>query len=314
MIEWGVDHVKSTAYHPESQGVLERFHSTLKNMIRKFCDEFQKDWDMGVHLVLFAARDAVQESLGFSPFELIFGHEVRGPLKLLKEKWLDSDLKPHQQSAIEISKFSHKLQRATEIARENLEVSQKRMKIKYDKRKKVKERRFKSGDKVLVLFPVVGNPLQAKFHGPYVIERKVSDVNYVVSTPDRRKSRQLCHINMLKLYHSGSPDDKKHVSAVVVDQSEDQDSLDKDYSGRSPEIVTLKLKNSAVLENLDQKLEHLDVERRQELKDLILEYRDIFPDVPSRTNIIQHDVELTDNTPIKQHPYRVGSHQNETDR
>ena len=41
-----------------------------------------------MHLVLFAARESVQESLGFSPFELVFGRVVRGPLKLLKEAWL----------------------------------------------------------------------------------------------------------------------------------------------------------------------------------------------------------------------------------
>ncbi len=38
-----------------------------------------------VPLVLFAVREAVQESLGFSPAELVFGHTVRGPLKMLKE-------------------------------------------------------------------------------------------------------------------------------------------------------------------------------------------------------------------------------------
>jgi hypothetical protein len=58
-------------------------------MIRTFCLQYEKDWDDGVHLLLFAAREAVQESLGFSPFELVFGHTVRGPLKLVKEKWLD---------------------------------------------------------------------------------------------------------------------------------------------------------------------------------------------------------------------------------
>ena len=36
-------------------------------------------------------HESVQESLGFSPFELVFGHAVRGPLLLLKEKWLDED-------------------------------------------------------------------------------------------------------------------------------------------------------------------------------------------------------------------------------
>lgn len=36
-------------------------------------------------LVLFAAREVVQESLGFSPAELVLGHKVRGPLKVFKE-------------------------------------------------------------------------------------------------------------------------------------------------------------------------------------------------------------------------------------
>ena len=59
-------------------------------MIRTYCYDTEKDWDEGVHLLLFAARESVQESLGFSPFELVFGHTVRGPLKLLKEKFISS--------------------------------------------------------------------------------------------------------------------------------------------------------------------------------------------------------------------------------
>ena len=71
--ELGITQFKSSPYHPESQGALERFQ------------------DEGIHLLLFAVRESVQESLGFSPFELVFGHTVRGPLKLLKEKFLSND-------------------------------------------------------------------------------------------------------------------------------------------------------------------------------------------------------------------------------
>ena len=81
----------SSAYHPASQGALERFHQTLKTMIRMYCVENSRYWDEGIHLLLFAVRESVQESLVFSPFELVFGHVVRGPLLLLKEKWLDED-------------------------------------------------------------------------------------------------------------------------------------------------------------------------------------------------------------------------------
>lgn len=48
----------------------------LKAMLRKYCRGTGKDWDEGVPLVLFAVREAVQESLGFSPAELVFGHTV----------------------------------------------------------------------------------------------------------------------------------------------------------------------------------------------------------------------------------------------
>ena len=53
-------------------------------MIRAYCTEYSNNWDQGIHLLLFAAWEAIQESLGFSPFELVFGRTVRGPLKLLK--------------------------------------------------------------------------------------------------------------------------------------------------------------------------------------------------------------------------------------
>ena len=86
MNQLGIKQYKSSAYHPECQGALERFHQTLKTMIKMYCIENSKDWDEGVHLLLFAVCESVQESLGFSPFELVFGHAVRGPLLLLKEK------------------------------------------------------------------------------------------------------------------------------------------------------------------------------------------------------------------------------------
>jgi len=49
---------KSNAYHPESQGALERFHQTLQNMRNTFCLDSQQDRDDGVHMLLFAAREA----------------------------------------------------------------------------------------------------------------------------------------------------------------------------------------------------------------------------------------------------------------
>ena len=72
------------------------------------------------------------------------------------------------------------------------------MKQNFDKN--TKERSFKSGVKVLALLPIPGRPLQARYLGPYTVEKQASDLNYIITTPDRRKQKQLCHINMLKEY------------------------------------------------------------------------------------------------------------------
>jgi transposase InsO family protein len=91
----GIKHVQSTPYHHQSQGALERFHQTLKSMMRTYSIT-NPQWDEGVPLLLFAALDAVQASFGFSSFQLMIGCSVRGPLKLFKEIWTNDV--PHSSS------------------------------------------------------------------------------------------------------------------------------------------------------------------------------------------------------------------------
>ena len=57
-------------------------------MIKAYCFDTEKDWDEGIYLLLLAAGESVQESLGFSLFELVFGHTVQRQVKLRKEKIL----------------------------------------------------------------------------------------------------------------------------------------------------------------------------------------------------------------------------------
>ena len=67
MHELGIKQYVSSANHPESQGALERFHQSLKSLMKIFCHQYHNDWDEGVHLVLFATKESVQDSLGFTP-------------------------------------------------------------------------------------------------------------------------------------------------------------------------------------------------------------------------------------------------------
>ena len=236
-----------------------------------------------------------------------------GPLLLLKEKWLDED--PEKISVLKyVATFKDRLFRAGQMAKRNLQESQSKMKVWYDR--KAKSRCFEPGDRVLVLFPVVGNPLQAKYSGPYKVVKKISDTNYLVKTPDRRKETQVCHINMLKAYHEKpkpelvtlnnrlgleSPTHSKDCVGQVAEKEEDTESAVRLGNDQQP----IKLQNSQILDDLGTKLSHLPLVQRKELAEVITQYREVFPDVPSKTNLIEHDVDVGDYAPIKQHPYRV---------
>ena len=90
MDELGIKQYRSSVYHPES-GRTWAVSPDFKKHDQVLLFDTNRDWDEGVHLLLFAVRESVQESLGFSPFELVFGHSVRGPLKLFKEKLFSHD-------------------------------------------------------------------------------------------------------------------------------------------------------------------------------------------------------------------------------
>ena len=83
--------LNTTTYHPMCNGIV-KFNGTLKRMLRKVCSEMPKDWDSYIPPLLSEYSEAPQESLGFSPFELLYGRTVRGPMAILKDLWTDEKL------------------------------------------------------------------------------------------------------------------------------------------------------------------------------------------------------------------------------
>lgn len=310
-----VKHATSSAYHPESQGALERWHQTLKSMLRKYCLETAKSWDEGIPFVLFAAREAVQESLGFSPAELVFGHVPRGPLKSLKDRFLCTEMSPGTKVLEYVSRFRERLHRANSFAKRSLSSAQTVMKRRFDRA--AVPRCFERGDKVLALLPITGSTLSAKFSGPYEICERLSDTNYTISTPERRRKTRVCHINMLKRYHSHAapntnsgtgdapPPAISGSSALIVAETADVTDRDDGLVLRPSAHQSARLPNSKMLLALPAQLHHLTDEQQSDVLDLVKQFPCLFNDVPSRTNVLKHDIDVKGARPMKQHHYRV---------
>ena len=133
-----------------------------------------------------------------------------------------------------------------------------------------------------MLLSLQGKPLQACYCGPYTVEQKINRADYLVKTPGRRKEKRMCHINMLKPYHvRGGNETPVAVAMNCAAESENEPDVmtrECEEIGRSP-----GLKNSEVLLNVEQKLNHLPVQEREMLKELLGEFAILFPDVPGKT-------------------------------
>ena len=79
--------INTNPYHPQANCLVENFYGTLENMLKCYTKEAPTQWDKHIPIVLLAYRESPHETTGYSPFELLYGRQVRGPLQPLKEDW-----------------------------------------------------------------------------------------------------------------------------------------------------------------------------------------------------------------------------------
>ena len=87
----GILHIKSSPYHPESNGCLERWRATLKGTLKNYTEK-HKDWDKVIKYIIFACRSAPHSNTGYSPFQLVYDGQLQGPLGIVHARWLEGDL------------------------------------------------------------------------------------------------------------------------------------------------------------------------------------------------------------------------------
>lgn len=199
----GTIHRKSTAYHPQTNGLTERLNKTLEDMLSMYVDIEHKNWDEILPYITFAYNTAKQETTRMTPFSLVHGREVR--------TMLDAML-PHECDDNETSAdaFTQRAEEARQLARLRIYQQQEYDAGRYNQRHTPVT--YETGDRVWVWTPVrrrgLSEKLLRRYFGPYRVLRRLSDVTYEV-VPDspncsrRRQHRpELVHVVRIKPYVS----------------------------------------------------------------------------------------------------------------
>ena len=71
-----IKQLTTTPYHPQCNGLVEKFNGTMRSMLKRLCSEQPRQWHRYINALLFAYREVPQESTGFSLFELLYGRSV----------------------------------------------------------------------------------------------------------------------------------------------------------------------------------------------------------------------------------------------
>jgi len=147
----------SSIYHPQGNSVIERSHSTMKAILKKFIVEQPKQWHKYIDPLLFAMR-SVPNSSGYSSFELMFGRRCRTHMSILKDLWTEKSHKPETKMTYQyVLDLRERIERTCKMAQEELVKTQMKNKKYFDK--KARLRVLMTGDKVLVLLPTASNKL-----------------------------------------------------------------------------------------------------------------------------------------------------------
>ncbi|KAI2658608.1 Retrovirus-related Pol polyprotein [Labeo rohita] len=266
-----VKQLRTTVYHPQTDGLVERFNQTLKQMLRRVTVEDRRDWDLMLPYVLFGIREVPQASTGFTPFKLLFGQQPRGLLNVAKEAWEQQPARHH--SVVEhVQQMREKIDRVMPLVREHLVKAQRSQQRHYDRAAQPRE--FQPGDRVMVLVPNAACKFLATWQGPYTVLERIGPVTYRLRQPGRRRTEQLYHINLLKKWV----------------RTRDQLAA---FSASEPVVVDVN--------------PHLSAAQKGELQHLIGQFSDVFSPLPGRTNVLHHDIRTPPGVIATsyQRPYRV---------
>jgi hypothetical protein len=195
---------RTTAYHPQSDGLVERMNRTLEAMLAMFTSNSQRDWDEYLPYVMMAYRSAVQDTTGYSPNQMMLGRETELPIDILIGHPEEDVIEGHQNRYVD--EMKQKMTLVHETARKNIKIRSDRQKRNYDL--KAQPRRYEPGEAVwlhnFARKKGIRPKLSRTWEGPYLIVDRLSDVTYRIQQSVKSK-KKVVHFDRLKLYTGDSP-------------------------------------------------------------------------------------------------------------
>lgn len=197
------DHRRTTAYHPQTNGLTERLNKTIADMLAMYVDTEHKTWDLILPYVVFAYNTAVQETTKMTPFKLVHGRDATTTLDAMLPNVTD-------ENNLDVAAYLQRAEEARQLARLRIKDQQRTDARRYNLRRR--EVKYKPGDRVWVWTPVrrrgLSEKLLRRYFGPYKVIRQLGELDYEVvpdgaSASQRRRSRpEVVHVARLKPHHA----------------------------------------------------------------------------------------------------------------
>ena len=218
---------------------------------------------------------------------------------MAKDLWLRPSVESEKKTSHEyVTDLKKRLLKGCRLARKNIEKQMIKSKKRYDS--KSKHRSFSSGDLVLLLWQCGTNKFNLEWKGPYEVIRPLagSKANYIINIDGKEKTY---HVNMLQEYVERPQNLVPEVETVsnvsIIVETEEECETD---SFSTIELPSLKQTESVADVRVNPELTE---NQKDEVENLLSIFSDIFTDIPSQTNCIEHEIELTSEEPVKLKPY-----------
>ena len=186
----GIKKTHTTVYHPQSDGMVERFNRTIGTMIVAYAAG-HPTWDEQLPLLTMAYRATPHASTGYSPNRVMLGREVALPVDIMMGVPLEED---RGQEPEYVAALRDRLQSAYNHVQENLQTAARRQKNYYDQG--VTGTPYEVGDLVWRMNKTrrkgISPKLQSRWLGPCVIREKINDVTYKIQVMSHRFCILIC--------------------------------------------------------------------------------------------------------------------------